>query len=169
MRTRIRRQLEVLEKEERSRKLRQQSSLATISFLCWTIVLAYFVGGLKPDEEDPGEAQARALNYESRDEYLEALFKGEIPAIKKRYKNAVRLFFAQVGLDFDRSPPNALFESFVRMVNQLPEQWSSWLRSNLEEECRSAPIGARSNTPLEFIFLSAAGEPTCCIRAGLER
>jgi hypothetical protein len=159
MRTRIRRQLEVLEKEERSRKLRQQSSLATISFLCWRIVLAYYLGGLKPDEEDPGEAQARALNYESRDEYLEALFKGEIPEINKRYKNAARRLFAQVGLDFNRSPPNALFESFVRMVNQLPEQWSSWLKSNLEEECRSAPIDARPNIQFEFLCLQKESRP----------
>jgi hypothetical protein len=168
MRKRIIRWVEVLEKEERSRKLRQQSWLATSSFLCWTIVLAYYVGGLQSDEEGPGEAQARALNYESRDGYLEALFKGEIPEINKRYKNAARCLFAQVGLDFDRSPPSTLFESFVRMINELPEQWLKWLNSNLEDECRSAPFGTGSNIPLEFFSLQQESRPAA-IRTRLER
>jgi hypothetical protein len=73
MRNRISRRVDVLENEERSRQLKQQLSSATISFCCWKIVLAYYLGGLKPNDEDPGEAEARALNYESRDEYLEAL------------------------------------------------------------------------------------------------
>ena len=76
MRKRILSRVDVLEKEERSRKLDQQSSVATISFFCRKIVLAYYVGGLKPDDEDPGEAEARALNYESRHDYLDALFNG---------------------------------------------------------------------------------------------
>jgi hypothetical protein len=168
MRQRTLRRLEVLEQEERSHKLQQQSSLATISFFCWTIVLAYYVGGLKPDDEDPGEAHARALNYVSRDDYLEALFKEEIPEINKRFKNAARRLFAQVGLDFDRSPPSALFESFVSMLNQLPEQWLKWLKSNLREDCRSAPIGVGSHIPLEFFSLQQESRPAA-IRTRLER
>jgi hypothetical protein len=115
-------------------------------------VLAYYVGGLNPDEEDPGEAEARALNYESRHDYLEALFKGQTPEISERFKNAARRLFAQVDLDFDRSPPSALFEAFVKMVNQLPEQWLAWLKSNLQE-CPTAPIVASSKVPLEFFHL----------------
>ena len=157
MRKRILSRVDVLEKEERSRKLDQQSSVATISFFCRKIVLAYYVGGLKPDDEDPGEAEARALNYESRDDYLDALFNGEKQDINKRFKNAARRLFAQVGLNFDRSSPSALFKSFVRLLDELPQQWMNWLKSNLQEECRSAPIGTGSNTPLEF-FLSAAGD-----------
>jgi predicted phage terminase large subunit-like protein len=153
MRKRILRRVDVLENEERSGKLEQQSSLATISFFCRKIILAYYVGGLKPDDEDPGEAEARALNYESRDDCLEALFKGEKQEINKRFKNAARRLFAKVGLDFDCSPPRALFGSFVRMIDELPEQWSNWLKSNLQEECRSAPLGTRSNIPLEFVCL----------------
>jgi hypothetical protein len=168
MRKRTLRQLEVLEKEERSRKLQQQSSLATTHFICWKIVLAYYVGGLKPDDEDPGEALARALNYESRDDYLEALFKGKIPEINKRFKNAARRLFAQVGLDFDCSPPSALFGSFVRMLNQLPDQWLKWLRFNLQEEGRSAPIGARSYIPVEFFCLQQESQPPA-MRTRLER
>jgi hypothetical protein len=153
MRKRNLRRLEVLEKEERSRKLKQQSSWATISFFCWKIVLAYYVGGLKPDNEDPGEAEARALSYESRYDYLQALSNGEIPEINKRFKDASRRLFAQVGLDFDRSPRRALCESFVRMLNELPDQWLNWLKSNLQEEYRSAEIGAGPNLPLEFFHL----------------
>jgi hypothetical protein len=147
MRKRILSRVDVLEKEERSRKLDQQSSVATISFFCRKIVLAYYVGGLKPDDEDPGEAEARALNYESRDDYLDALFNGEKQDINKRFKNAARRLFAQAGLDFDRGPPSALFDAFVRLVNELPE-----IQSN-SQECHSARFGTRSNTPFEFFRL----------------
>jgi len=157
MSKRILSRVDVLENEERSRKLDQQSSVATISFFCRKIVLAYYVGGLKLDDEDPGEAEARALNYESRDDYLEALFKGEKSEINKQFKNAARRLFAQAGLDFDRSPPSALFESFVRLLHELPPQWMNWLKSSLEEECRIAPTGTESNKPLKF-FLSGAGD-----------
>ena len=47
--------VEVLESEGRSRKLHRQSISKTISFLCWKIVLAYYVGGLRPDDEDPAQ------------------------------------------------------------------------------------------------------------------
>jgi predicted phage terminase large subunit-like protein len=127
--------------------------VATISVFCRKIVLAYYVGGLKPDDEDPGEAEARALNYESRNDYLEALFTGEEQEINKRFKNAARRVFAQAGLDFDRSAPSALFDSFIRLVKELPEPWLRWLQSNLQEGCHSAPIGTSSNIPLEFFCL----------------
>src|SRR5437764_497760 len=153
MRKRTISRVDVLENEERSRKLDQQSSAATISFFCWKIVLAHYVGGLKPNDEDPGEAEARALNYESRNNYLEALLKGEKQEINSRFKNAARRLFARVGLNFDRSPPSALFDSFLRFVNGLPEPWLSWLQSNLLEACPSTPIGNTSNGPFEFFSL----------------
>src|SRR3982074_2086318 len=115
MRKRTLRRLEILEKEELSCKLQEQSSCATTSFFCWNIVLAYYVAGLKSDADDPGEAYARALNYESRDDYLEALFQEKIPEINQRFKNAACRLFARVDLDLDRSPPSALSESFNSM------------------------------------------------------
>ena len=142
MRKRILSRVDVLENEERSRKLDQKSSVATISFFCRKIVLAYYVGGLKPDDEDPGEAEARALNYESRNDYLEALFTGEEQEINKRLKNAARRVFAQAGLDFDRSPPSALFDSFIRLVKELPEPWLRWLSLTYRKDAtalRSVP------------------------------
>jgi hypothetical protein len=59
-------------------------------FFCRKILLAHYVGDLSPDEEDPGAAEARALNYESRDQYLEALFKGQKSEINKRFKTRIR-------------------------------------------------------------------------------
>ncbi len=154
---RILRRVDFLEKAERSRQVEQHLSLATSFFFCRKVVLAHYLGGLEADDEDPGEAEARALNYESRDDYLEALFKGEKSEINKQFKNAARRLFAQAGLDFDRSPPSALFESFVRLLHELPPQWMNWLKSSLQEECRIAPTGTESNKPLKF-FLSGAGD-----------
>jgi predicted phage terminase large subunit-like protein len=116
-------------------------------------VLAYHLGGLKPNDEDPGEAEARALNYGSRNDYLEALFNREREEIDRRFKDAARRLFRQVGLNFDRSPPSALIDAFVRLVNQLPQPWPQWLQSNLQEACCSAPIGNTSNRPLEVFSL----------------
>jgi hypothetical protein len=152
MRTKILRRVDALESEERSRQSEQQSSWATIFFFCWKINFAYYLGGLKPDDEDPGEAEARALNYKSRDEYLAALLNGEKQEINKRFKKAARRLFAQADLDFDRRPARVLFAAFVRMIEELPEQWFNWLNSNLQEECRSAPMGTESQTPHEFFF-----------------
>jgi hypothetical protein len=153
MRKRILSRVNVLENEERSRKLDQQSSAATISFFYRRIALAYYVGGLKPNDEDPGEAEARALNYESRNDYLEALLKGEKQEINRRFKNAARRLFAKEGLNFDRSARSALIDALVRRINQLPQPWLKWLQSNLQEACPSTPIGNPCNRPLEFFSL----------------
>ena len=154
MRNRILRRVEVLENEDRSRKLYRQSISKTISFLCWKIVLAYYVGGLKSDDEDPGEAYARALQYDSKFDYLEALSKAEEPEINKRFENAARCLFAQVALDYDRSPSSDLSDTFIRMVHQLSEQWLQWLESNLPQ----------SDTPLNLAICSMIA-----ISARLER
>ena len=84
------RQLEVLEREERSYQRKHQSSLETLAFLCWKVLLAYHLGDLELDEQDPGEAEARALKYDSRYDYLEALFNGGIGEINERFKEAAR-------------------------------------------------------------------------------
>jgi hypothetical protein len=163
MSEKIFRRVDALEKEERARQLDEESLLATTFFICWKVVLAHYLGGLEPDDEDPGEAAARALDYESRDDYLEALFKGQKSEINKRFKNAARRLFAQAGLDFDRSPPSAFSESFVRLLGELPPQWMNWLTSNLREDCHSAPTGTGSNIPLKFFLLL---QETGLLRAG---
>ena len=88
--------VDLLEKEERSRQLEQKSSLATTFFFCRRIVLAYYLGDLEPEEGDPSGAEARALNYQSRAEYLQALLNGEKQEINKRFKKAARRLFARV-------------------------------------------------------------------------
>ena len=122
------RTLELLETEERAGQETHQSSLAATAFLCWKVVFAHYLGDLKPDDEDPGEAAARVLGYDSQYEYMEALFEGEIAEIKKRFKDACRRPFGQLGLDF--SPSSASFEAFVKLVDKLPEQWLRWIESN---------------------------------------
>jgi hypothetical protein len=121
------RTLELLETEERAGQEARLSSLATTAFLCWKVVFAHYLGDLKPDDEDPGEAWARVLGYDSQYEYMEALFEGEIAEIKKRFKDAGRRLFGQLGVDF--SPSSASFEAFVRLVDKLPEQWLQWIES----------------------------------------
>src|ERR1700730_4505982 len=79
------RQLEVLEREERSYQRKHQSAFETLAFLGWKVLLAYHLGDLEQDEQDPGEAEAHALKYDSRYEYLEALFNGRIADINKRF------------------------------------------------------------------------------------
>jgi hypothetical protein len=152
MRQRILRRLEALEKEYVSREKRELSSLGDALVYIWTIVLAYHLGDLKSDEEDPREAEARALKYPSRDEYSEALFKvikdiKDISEIYERYNDAYRRLFAKVGLEFDDTPRKVLFDAFVTMVDQLPDRWLRWLRSNLQQWCRDAEIAVGSNLP----------------------
>jgi hypothetical protein len=118
------------------------------------------------EEDDLSEAYARALKYPSHDDYLEAIFKCmrvrdlqypseddyreatlNLSEIRKRYDEAVRRLFANVGLDLDSTPRNVLFDAVVTMVDQLPEEWLSWLRSNLRQYCPHAEIAAGSNLP----------------------
>ena len=105
------RQLEVLEREERSYQRKHQSSLETLAFLCWKVLLAYHLGDLELDEQDPGEAEARALKYDSRYDYLEALFNRGIGEINERFKEAARRLFGQMNLDFAPQPTKCFVSS----------------------------------------------------------
>src|SRR5262249_7622464 len=111
MRKTVLRTLELLETEERAGQETHQSSLAAIAFLCWKVVFAYYLGDLKPDDDSPGEAGARALGYDSQYEYIDALFEGKIAEIKKRCEDACRRLFGQFDLDFDHSSPSALIDA----------------------------------------------------------
>ena len=115
----------------------------------WEVVLAYYLGGLKPDEFWHGEAFARALNYPSWKDFVDALCKEDKSDLGKRHIDAYRRLFAKVGLDFDSAAPSMLFDAFVTMVNQLPEQRLNPLKSELQEYCSDADndIGAGSNIP----------------------
>ena len=145
------RRLEALEKEERCREQRQRRSLRQAAVYIWIIVLAYYLGNLQSNEDDednPHEAHARALGYPSSHDFFEAGFKKkDISEIRKRYDDAYRRLFAKVGLDFDNTPPSVLFDAVVTMIDQLPEQWLNWLRSNLQQWCKDAELEPGSNVP----------------------
>jgi hypothetical protein len=160
MRKTILRRLDVLEKEERSREQEEQAPLQMALAWIWVVVLGYYLGDLKPYEEYPAkphaallnslEASARALNYPSSVAVCNALIRRDFSEICDRYFDAYRQLFAKVGLDFDRAELGVLFDAFVTMVNQLPEQWLNWLKATLKEYCPSVEIGAVSNIPREL-------------------
>jgi hypothetical protein len=147
MKKMVMRRLEALEKEHHSRELKEQSSFDAARIYIWKIVLAYYLGDLKPDDPDcpaemaPSQAEARALHYPSESEFYVAICKCDIE-ILKRYTDAYRRLFAKAGLDFDTTQPNLLFDAFTAMVNQLPDQWLSWLRSKFRERCRDVELEA---------------------------
>jgi predicted phage terminase large subunit-like protein len=154
MRKTTRRKLEDLETEERAYQRKDQSSLETTAFLCWKAVFAHHLGDLKPDDEDPGEAAARALGYESNYEYFEALFRGKRAEIDKRFKDACCRVFAQLGLDFNHSPRSALSEAFARSLNALPDQCWQWLESNLQVSRNSRVFTQIGKAALQGVRIS---------------
>ena len=94
------------------------------------IVLAYYVGGLKPNE-CPFEGFARALKYRNLNGLCGALTRvlktGKASDMRKRHDSANRQLFAQ--FQCDRSSQEALEESIATMVERLPKQWKAWIGS----------------------------------------
>jgi hypothetical protein len=134
MRKTILRRLDVLEAANRAREEKELSSLRHACTYVWIIVFAYYLGDLRLDERSPHEAHARALKYKSDDDFLDAIIRKEdFSGIWERYDDARRRLFAKAGLDFHATPPGVLFEAFVTMVNQLPDQWLKWLSSNMND------------------------------------
>jgi hypothetical protein len=146
MRKTILRRLEFLEREHRSREQEKLDSLAEAKMYLWLIALGYYLGDLQSDEkDDPFEGSERALKVSNG-------------LIYEQYNDAYRRLFAKVGLDFDATPRNVLFDAFVTMVNRLPDQWLDWLRTHLRKYCLHAEIPAGSNIPRglsgdDFLFL----------------
>jgi hypothetical protein len=154
MRKTVLRRLEALEKEHRYCEEQELSSLSRACMYVWTTVLAYYLGGLKSNEESVSDANARALKYQSWHDYSDVLLKvthendtKALSEISKRYRDAYRRLFAKAGLDFDNAPRTALFDAFVTMVNELPDKWLNLLRSDLQEWCSDVEIAAGSNLP----------------------
>jgi hypothetical protein len=144
------RRLEALEAVNRAREEKEQSLILSASFDVWVIILAYYLGDLRSDEKDPFDAYTRALKYLSRDDYKEdLLYKMDRTEIGKRCNDAYHRLFAKVGLDFDTTPPKVLFDAFVTMVDQLPDQWLTRLRSKWQW-CRDLEIPAGANLPRQL-------------------
>jgi hypothetical protein len=154
MRKTILRGLDALEKEHRYCEEQELSSLWTARMYIWRIVLAYYLGGLKSNEEDDSDANAKALKYRSGYDYFEVILKvmqeNDIKALSEiveRYRDAYRQLFAKAGLDFDNAPRSSLFDAFVTMVNSLPDKWLNSLKSDLQQWCPHAKIDFDSNLP----------------------
>jgi hypothetical protein len=164
------RRLEALEEEDRFREQRARRSCGQALIYIWTVVLGYHLGGLKSGE-CPFKAQERALNYKSKPGYSEAPWKvinySDPEAVSKlfdQFNDAYRRLFAKIGLDFDNTPRNVLFDAFVKMVNELPDEWLNWLASELRQWCPYAEIAVGSNLPRRLSPDNAfpfAREPMC--------
>jgi hypothetical protein len=140
MKTTILRRLEALEKEQRSYEQKERESLETALMYIWVIVLAYYLGDLQPEDDDPFDAFKRVLKFPPDHEPISDL------DYTNRLIDAYRRFFASRSLD-DETPVTVLFDAFVISVNQLPDQWLSWLRDNLRAYCSNAMIAPGSNLP----------------------
>jgi hypothetical protein len=151
------RRLEALEKEQRLHKKRELSSRLGPLTCIWLIVFAYYLGDLESDEEERlpewleaerlSVAIARALEYPSEGDYYEAVIWKGGSGLDRRHNDAYRRLFAKVGLDFDGASSYVLFETFVSMVEQLPNQWLNCLRSDLRKYYSDAEIAPGSGLP----------------------
>ena len=136
MRKSILRRLEALEKEERNRQDQQDASLDPLRraiYFIKIVVLAYYVGRLEPDE-GPISGWARALNYQSPRELIDALSKKDQQEVDKRTHAAFLRLYAQVGIDAGGASERALFDALLKLANQLPKQWLE----RIESTCRDA-------------------------------
>jgi hypothetical protein len=166
------RRLEALEREHRSRERKHDRKELPVTeeakaYVC-IIILAYYVGGLKldgppdrlecnisPDKPYSGdscdalEAFARALQYPSAyDWFVHVDARNELA--DKRFNDASRRLFANVGLDVHKAAPNELREALATMINNLPQRWLDWLKCNLQKNCGDDVIADGSNLPRLF-------------------
>jgi hypothetical protein len=150
MRITILRRLEALEEKYRSYEQKEWSSLRTARMYIWMIVLAYYLGDLRPEDDDPHSAYNRALKFPPDHSLFDAPIQEAASEYCNRLIDAYCRFFAARGLDLDEAPVSALFNAFVISVDQLPDQWSSWLKSNLQSFCRNVMIAPGSNLPRQI-------------------
>src|SRR5262245_40041694 len=168
MKTRTLRRLEALEEEHRLREERERRSLDSAISDTWQIVLAWYLGDLKEQGEgELSDAYRRALGYPSEEEDCPwELRKNRIFEHVERYHDAYRRLFAKVGLDFDATPRSVLFDAFVRMVNELPDEHLNRLRSQfdlnwLRSQFESCAVASGPNLPRRVTadnFLLFAGK-----------
>jgi hypothetical protein len=150
MRITILRRLEALEEKYRSYEQKEWSSLQTARTYIWMIVLAYYLGDLRPEDDDPHRAYKRALKFAPDHSWFDVPIQEAASEYCNRLNDAYCRFFAARGLDLDEAPVSALFNAFVISVDQLPDQWSTWLKSNLQSFCRNVMIAPGSNLPRQI-------------------
>jgi hypothetical protein len=150
MRITILRRLEALEEKYRSYEQKERSSLLTALTYIWMIVLAYYLGDLRPEDDDPHSAYDRVVKLPRDHDFSDASIQKAGLEYRNRLNDAYCRFFAARGLDLDEAPLSALFNAFVISVDQLPDQWLSWLKSNLQSYCRNVTIAPGSNLPRQI-------------------
>lgn len=132
MKKEILRRLDALE----SPRLKKQRAAERQAFLkaALPIVLAYYLGGLKP-KECSMQGYARALGFENSDGFYRAvgqfLETANDAELESRKNDAVRRLFPE--LDDDRSSPEALEEAIIEMAKRLPDQWRAWITKEVEK------------------------------------
>ena len=136
MRATILRRIEALEQRQRVDDKTQSTFLAVARLQLCSLVLGYYLGELKADEQDASDACARALNYKSctmksTSPWLAIGKMTEKEELRKRAHDAYRRLFEKVGLDFDNASSDVLFDAFCKMVDGLPEHWLLRMRSRL--------------------------------------
>jgi hypothetical protein len=130
--TKILKRLDALEQQ----RIENQKAAERECFLnaAWLILLAYYVGGLKP-KEWPFEGFARALKFQKSlgffQAFAQALETGNAADLQSRKNDAVRRLFPE--LDDDRSSPEALEEAIIEMAKRLPDQWRAWITKEVEK------------------------------------
>ena len=123
MRITILRRLEALEEKYRSYEQEERSSLLTALTYIWMIVLAYYLGDLRPEDDDPHSAYDRVVKLPRDHDFSDASIQKAGLEYRNRLNDAYCRFFAARGLDLDEAPLSALFNAFVISVDQLPDQW----------------------------------------------
>ena len=122
----ISRRLDALEKERsKNQKAAERECFLDIAL---TVLLAYFVGDLKP-KESPWDGYARALKFKNHNDFLaafvDALRTGNGAELQRRQNDAVDRLFSE--FRYDRSSQEALDEAITKMEGSLPEQWRAWI------------------------------------------
>ena len=121
----------------------------------WQIAFAYYLGDLEWNEQaeveevhwdDLSDAFQRALKYPLNLTWREIT--NDVQSLVSHYQDAYNRLFAKVGLDFANTPRTALFDAFVRMVDDLPDQWLNW--SRLQNWWSDVEIAAGSNVPRQL-------------------
>ena len=130
MKKEISKRLDTLE----SPRLKNQRAAERQDFLdaASQIVLAYYLGGLKPTET-PLEGYARALGFENLPVINERLVleSANVAELESRHNDAVRRLFSE--LDDDRFSPETLEEAIIEMAKRLPDEWRAWITKEVEK------------------------------------
>jgi hypothetical protein len=170
----LQRGLEALEAEEHEKRQDEENArfekerLDEARSFIMEIVLAFYLGGLKPGEP-PIRAYARALNYGSEEEYINVVDKcrqayddielsrdpieanpayGDLVDFATRRREAELRLYAQVGINAEHAPADVLTNAFIQLANQLPEQWLRYIKSELDDDY----IMVGPGTPIPIIF-----------------